>query len=110
MKVKPAANFPLDVYFLMDFSQSMKNNLDTLQRLAYGTGVWCVCVRVCVHACACVCILASTCFVSVCSTVVPFSYHSSVSVIRDISSNSRVGFGSFVDKRTFPMMGATFHE
>ena len=68
----------------------------------------------CVYACACmhvcVCILASTCFVSVCSTVVPFSYHSSVRVIRGISSNSRVGFGSFVDKRTFPMMGATFYE
>ena len=55
--VKPASNFPLDVYFLLDFSR--RENLASLQNLVYGTGVCvCVCVRarVCAFVCVCVCL------------------------------------------------------
>jgi protocadherin alpha len=37
LSIRPAPNFPLDVYFLMDFSQSMKNDLVQMRRLAYRT-------------------------------------------------------------------------
>ena len=37
MKVKPAAVFPLDVYFLMDLSRSMEDDLRSLQQLANST-------------------------------------------------------------------------
>ena len=34
LKIKPAPNFPLDLYFLMDFSYSMKNDLNKMKSLA----------------------------------------------------------------------------
>ena len=33
--IKPAATFPLDVYFLMDLSDSMNDDLDTLKRFTF---------------------------------------------------------------------------
>jgi hypothetical protein len=62
MKVKPAAVFPLDVYFLMDLSLSMEDDLRSLQQLANST----------------------------------------IKAIRDITPDSTIGFGSFVDKPTEP--------
>ena len=40
LTLKPAAVFPLDVYFLMDFSNSMKDDLATLQSIAVDIGEW----------------------------------------------------------------------
>ena len=37
--VRPAAVFPLDVYFLMDFSESMYADLTTLQSIAGDIGM-----------------------------------------------------------------------
>ena len=37
--VRPAAVFPLDVYFLMDFSNSMNDDLATLQSIAGNIGM-----------------------------------------------------------------------
>ena len=56
--VKPASNFPLDVYFLLDFSR--RENLASLQNLVYGTGV-CVCVCACACAFVCVCVCVCVC-------------------------------------------------
>ena len=36
--VRPAPTFPLDVYFLMDFSASMDDDLTTLQSIAGDIG------------------------------------------------------------------------
>eukprot|EP00117_Sycon_ciliatum_P011070 scpid4556/ scgid3103/ Integrin beta-1; Fibronectin receptor subunit beta; Integrin subunit beta-1; VLA-4 subunit beta len=58
----PAANFPLDVYYLMDHSFSFHDDLDTLKAQASAIG----------------------------------------NDIRRVSQNSRIGFGSFVDKTTAP--------
>ena len=38
--VRPAAVFPLDVYFLMDFSESMNDDLATLQSIAENIGMY----------------------------------------------------------------------
>ena len=40
--VRPAAVFPLDVYFLMDFSNSMRDDLTTLQSIAEDIGMYSV--------------------------------------------------------------------
>ena len=40
--VRPAAVFPLDVYFLMDFSQSMNDDLATLQSITRDIGEMCI--------------------------------------------------------------------
>ena len=38
LRVRPAAVSPLDVYFLMDFSVSMEDDLVTLQSIARDIG------------------------------------------------------------------------
>ena len=62
--VKPAPNFPLDLYYLMDLSYSMRDDLVNLRRL---------------------------------STEI-------ASRINNISSDSQLGFGSFVDKPVSPFI------
>ena len=62
--VKPAPNFPLDLYYLMDLSYSMRDDLDNLRRL---------------------------------STEI-------ATRINNISSDSQLGFGSFVDKPISPFI------
>ena len=39
LQVRPARNYPLDVYFLMDLSASMANDLTNLQNLASQIGM-----------------------------------------------------------------------
>ena len=57
MKVKPAGEYPLDVYFLMDFSASMSDDLATVQSIASDICVLCV-YHVCVM---CVCVMCVSC-------------------------------------------------
>ena len=38
LMVKPASNFPLDLYILMDLSYSMRDDLDNLKLLASSLG------------------------------------------------------------------------
>ena len=38
LKVRPAGDYPLDVYFLMDFSASMGDDLSSVQNLANTIG------------------------------------------------------------------------
>ena len=49
LRVRPAAVFPLDVYFLMDFSSSMEDDLVTLQSIAGDIGEPLKCVYVCTY-------------------------------------------------------------
>lgn len=65
--VKPAPNFPLDLYYLMDLSFSMRDDLDNLKSLSVD-----IATR-----------------------------------INNISSDSRLGFGSFVDKPVAPYISTT---
>ena len=65
--VKPAPNFPLDLYYLMDLSFSMRDDLDNLKSLSVDIA----------------------------------------SRINNISSDSRLGFGSFVDKPLAPYISTT---
>ncbi|KAI6647012.1 CD18 precursor [Oopsacas minuta] len=65
--VKPAPNFPLDLYYLMDLSYSMRDDLENLRSLSVE--------------------IASRIF--------------------NISSDSRLGFGSFVDKPLAPFISTT---
>ena len=65
--VKPAPNFPLDLYYLMDLSYSMRDDLDNLKSLSVDIA----------------------------------------SRINNISSDSRLGFGSFVDKPLAPYISTT---
>lgn len=62
LSVRPAPNFPLDLYLLMDLSYSMRDDLDNLKGLGSE--------------------IAET--------------------IGNITTNFRLGFGSFVDKRVAP--------
>lgn len=39
VKVRPAENFPVDIYFLNDLSNSMKPDLKNLQKLANDIGM-----------------------------------------------------------------------
>ena len=38
LEVRPAGDYPLDVYFLMDFSASMNNDLNSVKNLADTIG------------------------------------------------------------------------
>ena len=38
VSIKPTPTFPLDVYFLMDFSESMKDDLAAIRSVAYRLG------------------------------------------------------------------------
>ena len=38
LEVRPAGDYPLDVYFLMDFSASMGDDLSSVQNLANTIG------------------------------------------------------------------------
>ena len=38
VKVKPAKNYPVDLYYLMDLSYSMKDDLQNLKDLGAGIG------------------------------------------------------------------------
>jgi protocadherin alpha len=60
--VRPAGDFPLDVYFLMDFSASMTDDLQTVQMIANDI----------------------------------------TDTIRTITTDFRLGFGSFIDKPIVP--------
>ena len=62
--VKPAPNFPLDLYYLMDLSYSMRDDLVNLRRLSIEIA----------------------------------------NRINNISSDSQLGFGSFVDKPVAPFI------
>ena len=61
MKVRLTGEYPLDVYFLMDFSASMSDDLATVQRLANDICALCV-YHVCVISVSCVC---HVCYMSV---------------------------------------------
>ena len=61
VKVRPAGEHPLDVYFLMDFSSSMSDDLTTVKSIANDICVLCV-YHVCVMCVSCVCHL---CYMSV---------------------------------------------
>nr|WEL12719.1 integrin beta 1C [Halisarca dujardinii] len=60
--VRPSGDFPLDMYFLMDFSASMNDDLATVQAIANDI----------------------------------------TNTIQSITTNFRLGFGSFIDKGTLP--------
>ena len=70
MKVKPAGEYPLDVYFLMDFSASMSDDLATVQSIASDICVLCayhVCVMSVSCTCVChVCVMCLSCACCVC--------------------------------------------
>ena len=68
MKVRPAGEYPLDVYFLMDFSASMRDDLTTVQRIANDICVLCV-YHVCVMSVSCVYHVFIMCVVCVCVCV-----------------------------------------
>ena len=40
LQVRPARNFPIDLYLLMDLSFSMSDDLDNLKRLGSDLGMW----------------------------------------------------------------------
>lgn len=64
LSVKPAPNFPLDLYYLMDLSYSMNDDLENLKSLSSQIA----------------------------------------QRVRNISINSKLGFGSFVDKPAAPFI------
>ena len=68
--VKPAPNFPLDLYYLMDLSFSMRDDLNNLRSLSVDIA----------------------------------------SRINNISSDSQLGFGSFVDKPFAPYISTTIRN
>lgn len=70
IEYEQAIDYPLDLYYLMDLSQSMKDDKDKLSALGND--------------------LAST--------------------MRKRSNNLRMGFGSFVDKRTMPFVNTFAKE
>lgn len=39
LQVRPARNFPIDLYLLMDLSFSMRDDLDNLKRLGANLGI-----------------------------------------------------------------------
>ncbi len=41
VQVKPASNFPIDLYLLMDLSNSMEDDLGNLKGLANNLGKYC---------------------------------------------------------------------
>ena len=40
VQVRPANNFPIDIYLLMDLSYSMEDDLDNLKRLGTQLGTY----------------------------------------------------------------------
>ena len=45
LRVRPARNFPIDLYLLMDLSFSMSDDLDNLKRLGADLGMHYMCVH-----------------------------------------------------------------
>ena len=68
--LKPAPNFPLDLYYLMDLSYSMRDDLNNLRSLSVDIA----------------------------------------NRINNISSDSQLGFGSFVDKPLAPYISTTMNN
>ena len=46
IKIKPAENFPVNLYYLMDMSKSMENDLDKLQTLGTKIGMLIIIVMI----------------------------------------------------------------
>ena len=103
--MKPAPNFPLDVYFLMDVSYSMKNDLVTMKLVTLKVGK---CYKFMIHTCIHNIMLILYLFTYVCEftnffNLLAFHFLSLIAkVLEQITKNYTLGFGSFVDKPTDP--------
>ena len=114
LSVRPAPNFPLDLYLLMDLSYSMRDDLDNLKGLGSEIG------RLCGLCWVPVVLLVEARIPQQASVVVnshlylncQYHYYDlcnimfilflSAETIGNITTNFRLGFGSFVDKRVAP--------
>lgn len=86
VSVKPAPNFPLDLYLLMDLSYSMRDDLNNLKELGSQIGTF---IEYVLHFR----VLFNCIFTAV--------------RIGNITTNYRLGFGAFVDKPIAPYVDIT---
>ena len=92
MSVRPVQNFPIDFYFLVDISASLENDLATIKSISQN--------------------ISNNCSIQFINSTslslfpslplcLPLSLPP-VDTIRSESTQFKIGFGTFVDKLTFP--------
>ena len=94
VRVTPQRNLPLDLYVLSDLSGSMEDELEALQAVAGDIGECGVCYM-CVVTCVCVCAYTFCLLIELLPLLTATN-------IGNITTNVRLGFGSFNDKVTRP--------
>ena len=106
VSVRLVENFPLDLYYLMDLSFSMRDDLKNMKLLGRQLGQSICLLKNCCHhfvffvlfVCGFV-----ACFFVLVFCFVTLQFHLlSASALRQRTSNVRLGFGTFVDKAVDP--------